>query len=85
MVWLLSDNAQIQFESQVMLIMILSASAVALFGIKRTARMVLPILVLISAPSVWSVDTQPLQVPMTVFVTECCTLLGMPGFKNPLL
>ncbi|ODB87914.1 EpsI family protein [Candidatus Thiodiazotropha endoloripes] len=81
-IWLLSEIAQIQVGSQMVLIMILSVSVMALFGIKHTARMVLPILVLISATSVWSVLSQPLQVPTAVFVNQMLHFTGYASFQE---
>ncbi|MCG7995141.1 MAG: EpsI family protein [Candidatus Thiodiazotropha taylori] len=81
-IWLLSDIAQIQVGSQMVLIMILSVSVMALFGMKHTARLVLPILVLISATSVWSVLSQPLQVPTAVFVNQLLHLTGYVSFQE---
>ncbi|MEW8624381.1 MAG: exosortase C-terminal domain/associated protein EpsI [Candidatus Thiodiazotropha sp.] len=81
-IWLLSDIAQIQVGSQMVLILILSASVMALFGIKHTARLVIPILVLMSATSVWSVLSQPLQIPTAVFVNQMLHFTGYTSFQE---
>jgi EpsI family protein len=82
MVWLLTDIAQIQVGSQLILIMILSASVLALFGLRHTARLILPILILISATSLWSVLSQPLQLPTAAFVNQMLHITGYTSFQE---
>jgi EpsI family protein len=81
-IWLLTDIAQIRVGSQLMLIIILSVMVLALFGIKHTRRLVLPILLLISATTVWSVLSQPLQVPTAVFVNQMLHITGYTSFQE---
>jgi EpsI family protein len=81
-IWLLTDIAQIRVGSQLMLIIILSVTILALFGIRHTTRLVLPILLLISATTVWSVLSQPLQVPTAAFVNQMLHLTGYASFQE---
>jgi EpsI family protein len=81
-IWLLTDIAQIRVGSQLMLIIILSVMVMALFGIKHTTRLVIPILLLMSATTVWSVLSQPLQVPTAAFVNQMLQITGYTSFQE---
>ncbi|MEJ2619749.1 MAG: EpsI family protein [Candidatus Thiodiazotropha sp.] len=81
-IWLLTDIAQIRVGSQLMLIIILSVTVLALFGIKHTTRLVVPILLLISATTIWSVLSQPLQVPTAAFVNQMLHITGYASFQE---
>ncbi|MET0050097.1 MAG: exosortase C-terminal domain/associated protein EpsI, partial [Candidatus Thiodiazotropha sp.] len=81
-VWLLTDIAKIQLLSQIMLILILWLTLVALFGLSRTWRMGFPILILLSATSGWSVLAQPLQEPTAYVVDQMLRLTGYVSFRE---
>ncbi|MEJ2424040.1 MAG: EpsI family protein [Candidatus Thiodiazotropha sp.] len=80
--WLLTDLAKIQLLSQVILILILWLSLVALFGFSRTLRLGFPILLLLSATPGWSILAQPLQVPTAYLVNQMLHLTGYASFQE---
>ena len=81
-VWLLSEMAQIQLVSQVLLIFILCFAVFALFGMSQTATLAFPILILLSATPVWSVLSQPLQEPTAYIVNQMLHLTGYTSFRE---
>ncbi|MEJ2610837.1 MAG: EpsI family protein [Candidatus Thiodiazotropha sp.] len=80
--WLLSDIAQIQLVSQILLIFILCLVVFALFGVTHTGKLVFPILILLSATPIWSVLAQPLQEPTAFFVNQMLHLTGYTSFQR---
>jgi EpsI family protein len=80
--WLLSDIAQIQVVSQILLILILCLSVFALFGTAQSISLGFPVLILLSATSVWSVLSQPLQEPTAYFVNQMLHLTGYTSFQE---
>lgn len=80
--WLMSEIAQVQVVSQILLILILCVTVFALFGIKKSLSLVFPILLLLSATSVWSVLSQPLQEPTAILVNQLLHLTGYTSFQE---
>jgi EpsI family protein len=82
MIWLLSDIAKIQLVTQMVLILILCLMLFALFGAKRAALLAFPVLIMLSATSVWSILAQPLQEPTAYFVNKLLHLTGYASYQE---
>ncbi|MET0067922.1 MAG: exosortase C-terminal domain/associated protein EpsI [Candidatus Thiodiazotropha sp.] len=85
MAWLLTDIAKIQLLSQVLLILMLWLVVPALFGLSGSARMGIPILILLSATPGWSVLAQPLQEPTAYLVNQMLQLTGYTSYQEGFL
>ena len=81
-VWLMSEIAQVQVVSQILLILVLCITVFALFGFGESKTLAFPILILLSATSVWSVLSHPLQEPTAIFVNQLLHLTGYTSFQE---
>ncbi|MET0123113.1 MAG: exosortase [Candidatus Thiodiazotropha sp. 6PLUC9] len=81
-IWLMSEIAQVQVASQILMILVLCITVFALFGIRESKTLAFPILILLSATSVWSVLSQPLQQPTAILVNQLLHLTGYTSFQE---